>query len=155
MLAAGRGEAIDHQDQSAVTQRADIATAGPAEPVERHLEPKLAPQVARRQRGSPIPCCHRLHGIGPYVANRERNARIAVQQAHQLVEVEMCREQVSATEIENGAMPCLAVLAKGFDHAHVLVRNALAASGANHTKEHCFFQNLSLRVATRISEWQL
>ena len=136
MLAAGRGEAIDHQQQSAVAQRAGIAMAALAQPVERRLEPKLAPQVARHQDRSPIPCRDRLHLIGPEVAGGGGSDRLAVQQARQLAEVEMRRQHVAATEIENGAMPCLALLAKGFDDAHILVRHPRAAGGANHAQEH-------------------
>ena len=149
MLAAGRGEAIDHQQQSPIAQHADIAMAALAQPVERRLQPELAPQVARHQHRSPIPCRDRLHLIGPDVAGGGGSDRLAVQQARQLAEVEMRRQHVAATEIENGAMPGLALLAKGFDHAHVLVRHPGAAAGANHAQEHGFSDNLSRRIATR------
>jgi hypothetical protein len=131
MLAAGCGEPIDNQDQSPITQSADLATVRFAEPVERRLEPEFTPQLARHQHGSPVPCRNRVHLIGSDIARSSRSG-IAVQQARQLVEVEMSRQQVPATEIENGAMTRLAVLAKGFDDAHVLMRDTLAAGRANH-----------------------
>ena len=68
-----------------------------------------------------------------------------MQQAHQLVEIEMRRQQVPSPEIEHRAMPCLAVLTKGFDDPHILVRHAFAAGGTDHPQEHGLPQKLSLR----------
>src|SRR5262249_23381853 len=68
-----------------------------------------------------------------------------MQQPHQFSEVEMRRQQVLAPEIEHSAVPCLAVLPKRFDHTHILVRDAFAAGGADHTQEHGLLRNLSLR----------
>ena len=63
----------------------------------------------------------------------------------------MRRQQIPAPEIENGAMARLAVLAEGFDHAHVLVLDAFAAGGADHPQEHGLLRNLSLQKAARES----
>jgi hypothetical protein len=123
MLAARCGQPIDGQHQSAITQRRSIATARFTEPVERRFEAELTPQVARHQ--------HRL--LAAYAAVGDR---LAVQQAHQFREIEMCRQQVLAPEIEHRAVPCLAVLPKRFDHTHILVGDAFATSGPDHTQEH-------------------
>jgi hypothetical protein len=69
-----------------------------------------------------------------------------MQQAHQFVEVEMCRQHVLAPEIEHRAMPCLAVLTNRFDHTHILVFDAFAAGGPDHAQEHGFLRNLPLRL---------
>jgi hypothetical protein len=61
-----------------------------------------------------------------------------VQQAGQLVQVEMRRQQVAPPEVENSAMARLAALPIGFDHAHVFVLNAFAARRAD------LLRNLSL-----------
>ena len=55
-------------------------------------------------------------------------------------------QQILAAEIEDSAMTCLAVLAKGFNNTHVLVFDAFAAGGAHHPQEHGFLRNLSLRT---------
>jgi hypothetical protein len=68
--------------------------------------------------------------------DRALRRRLAMQQARQLGEIEMRRQQVLAAEIEDGAMPRLALLAIGFDHAYIFVFDALAAGGADDAQEH-------------------
>ena len=143
MFAARRGEPIGDQHQSAIAQRRRVATAGSGELVERRREPELVPHVAHHKHGSPIP---RPDGMDILTSNATIGERLAVQQARQLDEVEMGGQQVLAAEIEDGAMTCLAVLAKGFDDTHVLVLDAFAAGGAHHPQEHGFLRNLSLRM---------
>src|SRR5712671_965303 len=95
--------------------------------------------------------CDRFHILAAnadFVVYHAVAAGLAVQQLHQLVEVEMCRKQVTASEIEDGAMACLAFLTKGFDHAHVFVLDAFATGGADHAQEHGLLQHLSLPMET-------
>ena len=144
MLAPRRGEPIGDQHQSPVAQRRGIATmVAPLaidEPVDRHLKPKLAPQMARRQHRSPIP---RRHGVDILAPDGGRRHRLAMQQARQLGEVEMRCQQVLATEIEHGAVARLAVLAIGFDQAHIFMLDAVAAGGADDAQEHGPLRTLS------------
>lgn len=144
MLAPRRRQPIGDQDQSLIAQRGGIATMvatlASDEPVERHLKPKLAPQMARRQHRSPIP---RRHGVDILAPDRSLRHRLAMQQAHQLGEIEMRRQQVLATQIEHGAMARLAALAIGFDHPHVFMLDAFAAGGADDAQEHGPLRTLS------------
>ncbi|MGH7051693.1 MAG: hypothetical protein ACREN3_06665 [Gemmatimonadaceae bacterium] len=52
---------------------------------------------------------------------------IAVQQPHQLAQIEMRSQQVAPTEVQNRAMAGLAVPPKGFEHSYILVGDTLAA----------------------------
>jgi hypothetical protein len=52
---------------------------------------------------------------------------------------------ISVVSLTLWAVPCLAVLTKGLDDPHILMRDAFAASGADHPQEHGLLQNLSLR----------
>ena len=130
MLAGRRGEPIGNQRQNPIAQRGGIATTISGESVERRLKPKFNPQVARRQHRSEVP---RRHGVNVLAPDR---AGLAMQQACQLGEIEMRRQQVLATQIEDGAMPRLAAVAIGFDHPHIFVLDALAAGGADDAQEH-------------------
>jgi len=142
MLAARRGQPIDDQHQSAIAQGRGVATGRCGEPVERRFEAELAPQLARHQHRSPVPRRDRANVLTPDGAIRNR---LAMEQTHQLVEVEMRRQQVPAAEIEHRAMPRLAVLPKRFDDPHIFVLDPFAAGGADHPQEHGPLQNLSLR----------
>ena len=104
--------------------------------------------MAGRQHRPEVPCGNRLHVFAPNPVIRRG---IAVQQARQLVQVEMRRQQVAPPEVENSAMARLAALPIGFDHAHVFVLNALAARRADHSQEHGLLRNLSLSKPTRES----
>jgi hypothetical protein len=64
----------------------------------------------------------------------------------------MRRQQVPAPEIEHRAMPRLAVLTKGFDDPHILVRHAFAAGGTDHPQEHGLPQKLSLRESNPVGQ---
>jgi len=64
----------------------------------------------------------------------------------------MSGQQVPATEIEDGAMPRLAVLAIGFDYADVFVLDAFAAGGADYPQEHGSLRNLSLPATSDESD---
>src|ERR1700674_4735179 len=96
--------------------------------------------MARRQHRSPIP---RRHGVDILAPDRSLRHRLAMQQAGQLGEVEMRRQQVLATQIEHGAMARLAALAIGFDHPHVFMLDAFAAGGADDAQEHGPLRTLS------------
>jgi hypothetical protein len=100
MFAARCGQSIDDQHQSAITQCRGLATGGFGELVERCFEAELTPQVARHQHWSPIPRRDRADVLP---ADAAVGDRLAVQQAHQFVEVEMCRQQILAPEI---VLPC-------------------------------------------------
>ena len=138
MLAAGRSEPIDHQHQSAIAQACGLADGGRREFIERRFKAELAPQMARHQHRSPIPCRERANILAPNGAIRHRAIRngVALQQASQFVEIEMGRQQVPPPEIEHGAMARLAVVPIGFDHAHIFVLDALGAGGADDAQEH-------------------
>ena len=133
MLAGRRGEPIGDQHQRPIAQRSAITTTTSGEPVEHRLKPKLTPQMARRQHRSPVP---RRHGVNVLAPDRALRCRFAMQQARQLGEVEMRRQQVLATQIEDRAMARLAALAIGFDHPHILVLDAVAAGGPDDAQEH-------------------
>jgi hypothetical protein len=124
MLATRRGQSIGDQHQGAITQRRCIATSGPGEPVECRLKPEFAPDVAGRQHRSPVP---RRDSMDVLTPNAAIGRGIAVQQVHQLVQVEVRCQQIPPPEIENRAMPRLAVLPISFDHPHIFVLDALAA----------------------------
>jgi len=149
VLAALRGQPIGDQHQGAIAQRRCIAAAASGEPVERRLKSEFAPDMAGHQHWPPVPRRNRLHVLAP---NPAVGCGIAVQQAHQLVQVEMGRQQVAPPEIENGAVPRLASLPIGFDHAHVFVLDALAAGRPNHPQEHGFLRNLPLPISTGESD---
>jgi hypothetical protein len=138
MLAARRGQPIDDQHQRAIAQCRGVATGRRGEPVERRFEAELAPHMVRHQHRSPIP---RRHGANVFLSDGAVTHRLAVQQAHQLIEVEMGRQQIPAAKIEYRAMPGLAVLPKGFDDAHIFVLDAFAAGGANHPQKHGLLRN--------------
>ena len=133
MLAGGRGELVGDQHHNPIAQCGAVAMATSSEPIERRLKPKLAPQMARRQHRSPVP---RRHGVNVVAPDRALRCRFPVQQARQLGEIEVRRQQVLATQIEDGAMARLAALAIGLDHPHILVLDALAAGGADDAQEH-------------------
>ena len=56
----------------------------------------------------------------------------------------MLRQHIPTTEIDDGAMPRLAVLPISFDHPHIFVLDALAAGRPHYPQEHGFLRNLSL-----------
>src|SRR5207342_768270 len=61
--------------------------------------------------------------------------RIAMQQTAELAEIEVLRQHIPATEIDD--VPRLAVaVAIGFDHAHIFAFHALADSCSDYTQEH-------------------
>jgi len=87
-----------------------------------------------RQARSPIP---RADGGDLLAAHGVISARIAVQQAAELVEIKMSGQQIPAAEIDDGAVPGLAVIiTKGFDHTHVFAFDALADGGPDQAQEH-------------------
>jgi hypothetical protein len=61
-----------------------------------------------------------------------------MEQAAQLVEIKMRRQQILAAEIDDGLMPSFAVVvAIGLNHAHVFVLDpTLAAGSSDHPQEH-------------------
>jgi hypothetical protein len=60
-----------------------------------------------------------------------------VQQPVELVKIEMRCQKIAAAEIDDGAMPRLAVVvAVGFDHANVFALHALADVRPDHPQEH-------------------
>lgn len=89
-----------------------------------------------------------MHVIGPHTAIGNRGNLTTMQQAPQFAQVEMRRQHVLATEIEHGAMPRLALVAKGLDDPHVLMFDAFATGGTDHAQEHGLPQKLSLRETT-------
>jgi hypothetical protein len=64
--------------------------------------------------------------------------RIAVQQTPELAKIKMRRQQIPATQINDGAVLGLAVVvAIGFDHTHIFVLGRFAAAaGFDHAQEH-------------------
>jgi hypothetical protein len=102
--------------------------------VECRVEAEIAPHPARRQQRPPVPRSDRPDILvrDPIIAGR-----IAMQQTAELAEIEVLRQHIPATEIDDGAMPRLAVaVAIGFDHAHIFAFHALADSCSDYTQEH-------------------
>jgi hypothetical protein len=105
MLAARRRQSIGHQYQRPIAQPHRIATIWPRQLVEHAVEAELAPHYARRQHRPPIPRADRSDVVA-------RDATIvdgiAVQQAAELIEIEMRCQQIPAAEIDDSAVPGLA-----------------------------------------------
>ena len=61
-----------------------------------------------------------------------------MEQTVELIEIKVRRQQILATEIDDGLMPGFAlVVAIGFDHAHVFVLDpGLATRGSDDPQEH-------------------
>ena len=134
MLAARRGEPIGDQHQRPIAQAHHLAAITLRQLIERAVEAKLAPQRTRRQHRSPIPCAER---IDIRALDAVRRDRIAVQETAQLVEIKMRRQQITAAEIDHGAVLRLAgVVAISLDHAHIVALHALADSCPDDAKEH-------------------
>src|SRR5712672_3692986 len=151
MFARRCSKPIGNQHQRAITRPRAVTAARTHKPINRCLQAEFLPPVTCDQHRSPIKGCDRFHILAAnadFVVYHAVAAGLAVPQLHHLVEVEMCRKQVTASEIEDGAMACLAFLTKGFDHAHVFVLDAFATGGADHAQEHGLLQHLSLPMET-------
>jgi len=134
MLAGRRRQPIGHQHKSPITQPHRLAAIGPRELVECRVEAEIAPHPARRQQRPPVPRSDR-----PDILVRDAivAGRIAMQQPAELAEIEVLRQHIPTTEIDDGAMPRLAVaVAIGFDHAHIFAFHALADRCSDYTQEH-------------------
>src|SRR5271155_194610 len=88
----------------------------------------------RGQHRPPVPRADRADIVAPDAAIVDR---FPVQQAAELVEVEMRCQKIAAAKIDHGAMPRLTVVvAIGFDHAHVFALHVLADVRPDHSQEH-------------------
>ena len=115
MLAPWRRQSIGDQHQRPIAQPHRLAAIRPRKLIEHSLEAELAPHRTRGQHRPPV-----LRADRADIIARDATivGRIAVQQAAELVEVEMRCQKIAAAEIDDGAMPRLAVaVAIGFDHA--------------------------------------
>jgi hypothetical protein len=124
----------------------------PAEPVERRLKGEFAPDMAGHKHRPEVPRRNRLHVLAPHQAIRRG---IAVQQPHQLVQVEMRRQQVAPAEIENGAVACLAVLAIGFDHRTYSCLTPLPPAARTTRRNMASSETCPCQRQLRIRNWQV
>src|SRR5580704_17761595 len=150
-------QSIGDQHQRPIAQPHRFAAISPRKLIEHRLEAELAPHRTRGQHRPPVLRADRADIIAPDAAIVDR---FPVQQAAELVEVEMRCQKIAATEIDDGAMLRLAVVvAIGFDHAHVFALHVLADVRPDHSQEHpatrgngktcpCEFARCSLRFAT-------
>ena len=68
VLAARRSEPIGDQHHRAIARRRSVVPSGAHQPIERRLQPELAPQLACRQHRSPVPGGERTHVLAPKAA---------------------------------------------------------------------------------------
>src|SRR5258708_28833514 len=156
MLAPWRRQSIGDQHQRPIAQPHRLAAIRPRKLIEHRLEAEFAPHRTRGQHRPPVPRADRADIVAPDAAIVDR---FPVQQAAELVEVEMRCQKIAAAEIDDGAMLRLAVVvAIGFDHAHVFALHVLADVRPDHSQEHpatrgngktcpCEFARCSLRFA--------
>src|SRR5215469_3956998 len=133
MFAAWRDQPIGNQDKGSLTECYAVVPATPAELLEHARQAEFGPQAARNEYRSPVPSVERLNVFTAQIFAR---LNFPVQQSIEFVEIEMRSQQILAAEIDDCAMLILAVLAIGFDDAHVLVFDPLGAGGANHAQIH-------------------
>src|SRR5580700_7061729 len=134
MLAPRRRQSIGDQHQRPIAQPHRLAAIRPRKLIEHSLEAELAPHRTRGQHWSPVPRPDRADIIA---RDATIVGRFAVQQAAELVEIEMRCQKIAAAEIDDGTMPRLAVVvAIGFDHAHVFALHVLADVRPDHPQEH-------------------
>jgi len=134
MLATRARQAISNQNQCALAERDPITASAPARLRHHMIETELAPELTGRQDRPPIP---RTDGGDVLAAHGSIGSHIAVQQAAELVEIKMRRQQIPAAEIDDGAVTGLAVVvAIGFDHAHIVALDALADGRSDQAQEH-------------------
>src|SRR5215813_14130818 len=133
VFAARRDEPIGNQHKGSITEGCAIVAATPAGAVKHARQAEFDPQAARDKYWAPVPSVERLNVFAAQIFAR---LIFPMQQSIELVEIEMRSEQILAAEIDDRAMLILAVLATGFDDAHVLVLDPLGAGGANHAQIH-------------------
>ena len=133
MFARRRCQAIGDQYQGALAERHAIAAA-PAQLSEGAGEPQFVPEMARGQHRSPVPSRERFD---LFIDENLLRLCCAVQQSVELVDIEMCGQQIDAAKIENRPVLGLScVVAISLDEPQILVLNAFAAGGSNDPQEY-------------------
>src|SRR6516162_3031312 len=133
MLATRAHQAIGDQYESPITQPSRISACARGAFIEHGVEAELTPHRTSGQHRAPIPRSDRLDvlasgGIAPV---------IAMQQTLQFRQIEMRREQILATEIEDRAVLGFArLVAIGFDDAYVFALEAVADGCPHNPQEH-------------------
>ena len=133
MLAAWAHHAIGDQHQSPIAQPDRVPALAPCAVIEHRVEAERAPHRLRGQHRAPVPGSDRSHVL----ALDAIGVLVAMQQTPQLRQIEMRREQILATKIDNGAVLGFAgAVAIGFDEAHVFALDALADGCPHDPQEH-------------------
>ena len=134
MLAAGAHQPIGGQHESPIAQPHHVPALAPLAFIEHGIEAELTPHRMRGQHRAPIPCADRTHILA---FDRIITSLLAMQETPQLRQIEMRREQILATEIENRAVLGFAgPVAIGFDDAYVFALEAVADGCPHNPQEH-------------------
>ena len=135
MLTARRYQPIGHQDQGAIAEGRGVGAIRRGKRINGLFQTQFAPQVSGDQHGSPIPGSNRpdIISFGRWLARF-----ITMKQTAELIEIKVRRQQILATEIDDGLMPGFALMvAIGLNDADVFVLDPpFATGGSDDPQEH-------------------
>ena len=135
MLTARCYQPVGHKDEDVIAEGGGIAAIMRCKRIDGLFQAELAPQVSCDQHGSPIPGSNRPDIV---TFGRWLGGFVTMEQTAELIEIKVRRQQILATEIDDGLMPGFAlVVAIGLNDAHVFVLDPpFATGGSDDPQEH-------------------